>query len=125
MGVLLMVLAWPWGTMDMIKLFGKEPANFLDVGGSSNPEKIIKAFELILKNKTIKAVLINIFGGITRCDDIANGQLQAKAKMDISVPLVIRLVGTNEEPARAILSAAGVMAYTKMEDAIKKIVEIC
>ncbi|MEK6558374.1 MAG: ADP-forming succinate--CoA ligase subunit beta, partial [Candidatus Margulisiibacteriota bacterium] len=92
-------------TMDIIKLFGGEPANFLDVGGSSNPNKIVKAFQIILKNKKIKAVFINIFGGITRCDDIANGLLEARKQMDIPVPIVIRLAGTNEEKEREILSA--------------------
>ena len=111
-------------TMDTIKLFGGEPANFLDVGGSSNPGKIIKAFELILKNKKVKAILINIFGGITRCDDIANGLLQVKEKMGIPVPLVIRLIGTNDKEAKEILSSSNFLVYTSMEEAVKKVVEI-
>lgn len=112
------------GTMDTIKLFGGDPANFLDVGGSSNPDKIIKAFELILKNKKVNAVLINIFGGITRCDDIASGLLKARQTMTIDIPVVIRLAGTNADKAKAILSDAGQLAYSSMEQAVKKVVEV-
>ncbi len=111
-------------TMDIIKLFGGEPANFLDVGGSSNPNKIVKAFQIILKNKKIKAVFINIFGGITRCDDIANGLLEAHKQMDIHVPVVIRLAGTNEEKARTILNSAHFSAYASMEEAVTQVVEL-
>ena len=81
---------------------GGQPANFLDVGGSSNPEKVLNALKLILKNKDIKVILINIFGGITRCDDIANGILAAKKQIDLPVPLVVRLTGTNEDIAKKI-----------------------
>ncbi len=111
-------------TMDIIKLFGGEPANFLDVGGSSNPNKIVKAFQIILKNKKIKAVFINIFGGITRCDDIANGLLEARKQMDIPVPIVIRLAGTNEEKAREILSAAQFSAFSNMAEAVESVVRL-
>lgn len=111
-------------TMDMIKLFGGEPANFLDVGGSSNPDKIIKAFEIILRNKKTKAILINIFGGITRCDDIASGLLLAKEKMAIKAPLVIRLAGTNEPEARKILSQAGLLAFSDMQEAVRKVIAV-
>ena len=111
-------------TMDIIKLFGGEPANFLDVGGSSNPNKIVKAFQIILKNKKIKAVFINIFGGITRCDDIANGLLEANKQMDIHVPIVIRLAGTNEAKAREILNSANFSAYSSMEEAVTSVVAL-
>lgn len=106
------------GTMDAIKLLGGRPANFLDVGGSSNPEKVLNALKLILKNKDIRVILINIFGGITRCDDIANGILTAKRQIELPVPLVVRLTGTNEELAKDILSKAGVTTYRSMREAV-------
>jgi len=112
------------GTMDAIKLLGGKPANFLDVGGSSNPEKVLNALKLILKNKEIKAILINIFGGITRCDDIANGILTAKKQIELPVPLVIRLTGTNEGLAKEILFKAGVTTYKSMREAVTKAVEL-
>jgi succinyl-CoA synthetase beta subunit len=111
-------------TMDIIKLFGGEPANFLDVGGSSKPEKIVKAFELILKNKNIKTILINIFGGITRCDDIAKGLIKAYEIMDIPVPVVTRLTGNNDKIAIELLEKAGFSVYSKLEDAIKEVVKL-
>ncbi|MCQ9205952.1 MAG: ADP-forming succinate--CoA ligase subunit beta [Omnitrophica bacterium] len=111
-------------TMDIIKLFGGEPANFLDVGGSSNPEKVLNALEIILANKKIKVILINIFGGITRCDDIAKGILMAKEKLNIQVPLVIRLVGTNEEKGQSMLREKGLAVAEKMSEAVKKAVEV-
>ena len=111
-------------TLDTIKLFNGNPANFLDVGGSSNPEKIIDAFKLILKDKKIKVVLINIFGGITRCDDIANGLLIAKDRINIPVPIIIRLTGTNSEEAHKILKAENISVYTNMDEAIKKAVAV-
>jgi succinyl-CoA synthetase beta subunit len=110
-------------TMDIIKLFGGTPANFLDVGGSSSPEKVLKAFEIISHNSEVKAILINIFGGITRCDDIAKGILQARSSMDLSVPLVIRLIGTNEKEGRALLKEAGIEAYEDLTSAVQKVVE--
>jgi succinyl-CoA synthetase beta subunit len=109
-------------TMDIIKYFGGSPANFLDVGGSSNPEKVLNALRIILKNPGIEAILINIFGGITRCDDIARGILMAKEKLAIPVPLVIRLIGTNEKEGRQILSAAGMDAYDDLTEAVKGVV---
>lgn len=111
------------GTMDAIKLLGGQPANFLDVGGSSNPEKVLNALKLILKNKDIKVILINIFGGITRCDDIANGILTAKKQIDLPVPLVVRLTGTNEALAQEILTKAGLTTYKSMRAAVTKAVE--
>ncbi len=112
------------GTMDAIKLLGGQPANFLDVGGSSNPEKVLNALKLILKNKDIKVILINIFGGITRCDDIANGILTAKKQIELPVPLVVRLTGTNEEVAKEILTKAGITTYKSMREAVTKAVAL-
>jgi len=109
-------------TMDLIKYFGGSPANFLDVGGSSNPEKVLNALRIILKNPRVEAVLINIFGGITRCDDIARGILMARERIALRVPLVIRLIGTNETEGRALLSGAGIDAYDDLADAVKSVV---
>jgi len=111
-------------TMDIIKYFGGQPANFLDVGGSSNPEKVLNAFSIILNNKKVKAILINIFGGITRCDDIANGILMAKNQIDIPVPVVIRLIGTNDAEGRKILTEAGLSASENLTDAVKRVVAL-
>jgi len=110
------------GTMDVIKLSGGQPANFLDVGGSSNPQKVLKALEIILRNKKVKAILINIFGGITRCDDIANGILEAKKQLDMPVPLVVRLTGTNEKEAKELLAQNDITTYSTMRDAVDKVV---
>lgn len=109
-------------TMDLIKHFGGTPANFLDVGGSSNPEKVLNAFKIILRNPKVKAILINIFGGITRCDDIANGILIAKKQIDIPVPLVIRLIGTNDQEGRTILQKAGLSASENLSDAVQMVI---
>ncbi|HUU57735.1 MAG TPA: ADP-forming succinate--CoA ligase subunit beta [bacterium] len=106
-------------TMDLIKLYGGEPANFLDVGGSSSPEKILTAMDIIMSSSGVKAVLVNIFGGITRCDDVATGLVAALQKQPLDVPLVVRLTGTNEEEARAILKKAGVEAGADMDEAVK------
>jgi succinyl-CoA synthetase beta subunit len=110
-------------TMDIIKLFGGNPANFLDVGGSSSPEKVLHAFEIIMRNSSVRIILINIFGGITRCDDIAKGILKSKEEMELSVPLVIRLIGTNEKEGRALLKNAGIDAYDDLTEAVKRAVE--
>ena len=110
-------------TMDQIKLFGGSPANFLDVGGSSNPQKVLTALEILLNNSELKAILINIFGGITRCDDIARGILLAMEQIEIPVPLVIRLIGTNEKEGREILSSAGLVAAEEMSAAVKMVIE--
>jgi len=90
-------------TMDMIKLYGGSPANFLDIGGSSNPQKIVDAMNLLLADKHVKTVLINIFGGITRCDDVARGLVEAFKQIEITMPIVIRLTGTNAEEGRQLL----------------------
>ena len=111
-------------TMDIVKLSGGQPANFLDVGGSSNPEKVLNALKIILEDKGVKAILINIFGGITRCDDIANGILEAKKQMTLPVPLVVRLTGTNEEEAQKILKENGMEIYATMREAVNKVVEL-
>lgn len=110
-------------TMDLIKLFGGVPANFLDVGGSSSPEKVIHAFDILRRNKNIRAVLINIFGGITRCDDIAQGILAANKKMNLGFPLVIRLIGTNEQEGRRLLQDAGISAFEDLVSAVKEVVK--
>ncbi|MEO0139787.1 MAG: ADP-forming succinate--CoA ligase subunit beta [candidate division WOR-3 bacterium] len=99
-------------TMDVIKYWGGEPANFLDVGGSSNPEKVKKAMEIILRDKNVKSVFINIFGGITRCDDIAKGLIEAFSTMKIKVPVVVRLTGTNEDIGREMLERSGLPIKT-------------
>ncbi|MGD8717928.1 MAG: ADP-forming succinate--CoA ligase subunit beta [Candidatus Zixiibacteriota bacterium] len=106
-------------TMDLIKLYGGEPANFLDVGGSSSPEKILTAMDIITSYPGVKAVLVNIFGGITRCDDVATGLVAALEKQPLDVPLVVRLTGTNEEEAREILKKAGIEAGSDMDEAVK------
>lgn len=110
-------------TLDLIKFHGGEAANFLDVGGSSSPQKAVDALGIILKNSRVKAILINIFGGITRCDDIANGLLMAREKLNIDLPLIIRLVGTNEKEGRAILEKAGLNAIYNLDDAVKKAIK--
>ena len=112
------------GTMDIVNLSGGKPANFLDVGGSSNPEKVLSALKIILRNKDIKAILINIFGGITRCDDIANGIIQAKSQIDLPVPLVVRLTGTNEKEAKEILAREGINTFSTMREAVNKVVAL-
>lgn len=94
-------------TMDVIKYFGGEPANFLDVGGSSDPQKVKNALHFLLMDEGVRAIWFNIFGGITRCDDIASGLLEAVGEMEIELPLVVRLTGTNEEEGKRILSESG------------------
>ena len=111
-------------TMDMIKLYGGEPANFLDIGGSSNPEKIVEAMKLLLSDKHVNTILINIFGGITRCDDVAKGLLEALDIIKTDIPIVIRLTGTNEAEGREILKGTHFTVATTMADAGHKAVEI-
>ena len=110
------------GTMDMIQLLGGQPANFLDVGGSSDQEKVLHAIKIILKNDRVKVILINIFGGITRCDDIAKGIVEAKKQVDIPVPLIVRLTGTNEAQAKVILKEQGIDTFPTMREAVVKAV---
>jgi succinyl-CoA synthetase beta subunit len=111
-------------TMDLIKRYGGEPANFLDIGGSSSPEKMITAMNIILSDKNVKAILINIFGGITRCDDVANGLLAALKEVKINVPIVARLTGTNEAEAQKILQDSDITPALTMAEAVKKAVEL-
>jgi succinyl-CoA synthetase beta subunit len=111
-------------TMDTIKLFGAEPANFLDVGGGATTEKVTEAFKLMLKNPAVKGILVNIFGGIMRCDTIAEGVIAAAKEVKLSVPLVVRMKGTNEELGKQMLKASGlpIISADNMGDAAQKIV---
>lgn len=109
-------------TMDLVKFYGGEPANFLDIGGSSNPEKVVNALKIITEDERVKSILFNIFGGITRCDDVANGIVTATRELSLDVPIVIRLTGTNEEIAVKILEEAGFSALTDMDEAVEKAV---
>jgi succinyl-CoA synthetase beta subunit len=111
-------------TMDLVKYYGGEPANFLDIGGSSNPEKVVNALNIITADSSVKAILFNIFGGITRTDDVANGIVTATQAHPLTVPIVIRLTGTNEEIAVKILNEHGFSAMTDMDEAVKKAVAL-
>jgi len=111
-------------TMDLVKFYGGEPANFLDIGGSSNPEKVVNALKIITADPAVKVILFNIFGGITRTDDVANGIIEAMKQIEIEVPIVIRLTGTNEEIALEILEDAGFEAYSTMDEVVKKAVDL-
>jgi succinyl-CoA synthetase beta subunit len=106
-------------TMDLVKYYGGEPANFLDIGGSSNPEKVINALRIITSDPQVRVILFNIFGGITRTDDVANGIVTAIRQHPLRVPLVIRLTGTNEHEAVRILASAGLSAMTDMDEAVR------
>ena len=109
-------------TMDLTKLYGGAPANFLDIGGGAKADKVAAALRLILSDKNVQAVLFNIFGGITRCDEVARGILTALAEVETDVPMVARLVGTNEEEGRAILAEAKMITATTLEEAAQKAV---
>ncbi len=113
-------------TMDIIKHYGGEPANFLDVGGSSKPEKVLKAMELILRDPNVRSIYINIFGGITRCDDVAKGLIEAFSQMEIPVPVVVRLTGTNEDIAREMLENSGLplITATTMSEGAQKAIKL-
>ena len=112
-------------TMDIIKLYGKEPANFLDVGGGASKEKVSAALKILLSDKNVKGVLINIFGGIMRCDVLAKGVVDAAKEIDIKVPLVVRLAGTNFKEGKVILEKSNlkILSASDLNDAAKKIVE--
>jgi succinyl-CoA synthetase beta subunit len=111
-------------TMDLIKLHGGRPANFLDVGGGATPERVSEAFKLILSNRSVTAILVNIFGGIVRCDVIAEGIIQAVKEINVSVPVVARLEGTNVDKGKALLAQSGlaITAADDLTDAARKVV---
>jgi len=111
-------------TMDLVKYYGGEPANFLDIGGSSNPEKVVSALRIITADPSVKAILFNIFGGITRTDDVANGIVTATKQNPLKVPIVIRLTGTNEDIAVKILTENGFSAMTDMDEAVQRAVQL-
>jgi len=111
--------------MDIIKLYGEEPANFLDVGGGASREKVSAAFKILLADKNVKGVLINIFGGIMRCDVLAQGVIEAAKEIKLKVPLVVRLAGTNFKEGKRILDESNlkILSADNLNDAAKKIVE--
>ncbi|UCF40511.1 MAG: ADP-forming succinate--CoA ligase subunit beta [Gemmatimonadota bacterium] len=111
-------------TMDLVKYYGGEPANFLDIGGSSSPEKVVTALKIITADPKVKSILFNIFGGITRCDDVANGIVTATKGAKLDRPIVIRLTGTNEELAVNVLTKAGFEALTDMDEAVQQAVKL-
>ncbi|MGQ7871199.1 ADP-forming succinate--CoA ligase subunit beta [Sunxiuqinia sp. sy24] len=111
-------------TMDMIKLYGGEPANFLDIGGSSNPQKVVDAMNILISDKNVKAVMINIFGGITRCDDVARGLIEALDTIGSKMPIVVRLSGTNAKEGLALLKEKGLPTVQTMSEAAKKAIEL-
>ncbi len=112
-------------TMDLVKEYGGRPANFLDIGGSSRPEKVVTALNIILRDPSVKSILFNIFGGITRCDDVARGLVSAFEQMELKQPVVVRLTGTNEEEAREILDKLPALHTVEtMDDAVKKAIEL-
>ena len=107
-------------TMDIVKLYGGEPANFLDIGGGAGADKVAAAMRIILSDPNVKAVLLNIFGGITRCDEVARGILEATSEIKPKAPMVVRLVGTNAEEGRALLANAKMITAETLVDAAKK-----
>ncbi|HEY3082431.1 MAG TPA: ADP-forming succinate--CoA ligase subunit beta [Chloroflexota bacterium] len=109
-------------TMDAVKMAGAEPANFMDVAGGARADRVAAALRIILSDPNVKAVLFNIFGGITRCDEVARGLLDARREVDVKVPIVVRLVGTNEEEGRRLLREAGIGAFTAMKEAADAVV---
>jgi succinyl-CoA synthetase beta subunit len=111
-------------TMDLIQYYGGEPANFLDIGGSSNPEKVVSAMRILLSDLHVEAVLFNIFGGITRCDDVANGLVAALRQIEMEVPIAIRLTGTNEEEGLAILRSVNLPATSSMDEVVQRAIAL-
>jgi succinyl-CoA synthetase beta subunit len=111
-------------TMDLVAYYGGMPANFLDIGGSSNPDKVVNALDIILRDDNVEVILFNIFGGITRCDDVAKGIIAATERMDIKVPIVVRLTGTNEAEARVLLDGTDLVPAATMDEAVQKALEL-
>ncbi|HAD07402.1 MAG TPA: succinate--CoA ligase subunit beta, partial [Anaerolineaceae bacterium] len=111
-------------TMDIIKLYGGSPANFLDIGGGAGADKVAAAFRIILSDANVKAVLINIFGGITRCDEVARGILAAIREVQPTVPMVVRLVGTNADEGRRLLADANMITAETLVEAAQKSVQV-
>lgn len=111
-------------TMDLVKHYGGEPANFLDIGGSSNPDKVLTAIRIILRDPNVKAILINIFGGITRCDDVATGIVSAFKELNPEIPVVTRLTGTNEAAARKIMKEINLPTAPTLDDVVKKAISL-
>jgi succinyl-CoA synthetase beta subunit len=109
-------------TMDIVKLFGGEPANFLDIGGGAGAEKVAAALRIILSDRNVKAILFNVFGGITRCDEVARGILTALKEVKSNIPMVVRLVGTNAEEGRKLLADAKMITAESLVDAARKVV---
>ena len=111
-------------TMDLVKRYGGEPANFLDIGGSSNPQKVVAAMDIILSDPNVRSILINIFGGITRCDDVASGIVEAFKQLKPSVPVVVRLTGTNEKEGKKILASVKLPSADTLDNVVKKAIEL-
>jgi len=111
-------------TLDLLKLFGGKPANFLDVGGGANMEAIETSMEIVLADQNVKIVMVNVLGGITRCDEVARGIVEALKSAEVKKPLVVRLIGTNQEEGQRILEEAGISVLESMEEAAKKAVEL-
>ena len=123
-GCLVNGAGWAMATLDTIKLYGAEPANFLDVGGGATPEKVTEAFKIMLKNPKVEAIMVNIFGGIMKCDTIATGVITACKAVNLSVPLVVRMKGTNEDLGKKMLAESGlpIISADTMADAAQKVV---
>jgi len=111
--------------MDLVKYFGGQPANFLDIGGSSSPQKVIDAMNLLLSDKNVKVVMINIFGGITRCDDVARGLVTALNQMKVDIPIVVRLSGTNARQGLEIIKEANLPVVNTMSEAAQEAIRLC
>ncbi|MEW5925201.1 MAG: ADP-forming succinate--CoA ligase subunit beta [Candidatus Zixiibacteriota bacterium] len=111
-------------TMDLVHHYGGDPANFLDIGGSSNPQKVLTAMRIILRDSNVRSILINIFGGITRCDDVANGIVMAYEELKPEIPIVVRLTGTNEDKAKKILKTVNLESGNTLDEVVKKAIEL-
>jgi succinyl-CoA synthetase beta subunit len=111
-------------TMDLVKHYGGDPANFLDIGGSSNPQKVLTAMRIILRDTNVRSILINIFGGITRCDDVANGIVMAIEELKPEIPIVVRLTGTNAGKAKKILKSSNLEFGNTLDEVVKKAIEL-